>query len=471
MLLTYLMLTVALSLSAVAAFYSIVGLTAIFSAAVIPIIIMGSILEASKIVVTVWLHEYWRQCKLAMKMYLVPAVAILMLITSMGIFGFLSKAHSDQSLVSGDVMSRISIYDEKIKTAKDNIEAARKALRQMDEAVDQTMARSTSEEGASKASNLRRSQQRERGTLTKEIETNQKLIASLNEESAPIRAEVRKVEAEVGPIKYIAALIYGDNPDANLLERAVRWVIIILVAVFDPLAIFMLLAATESYKWEKTSRRKESQDEPIDNTIDDEVAGGNTVVVDDRLVQPIPATVEPVPDAPPADGPVLEPVVSSPEPIVEPTAEVIPNEEIEIIEEGETSAIKQAMHLWKLDNPSGTLKEQRRLFDAEVIDQLPWEAYLDDPRILHDVGFGKSLPKTADRGDQFVLIDQQPTVLFKYNGSEWIAVDINLSDNYSHNQAYIDYLINRISSGDYDPDLLTDSERGQIENKLRKSAT
>jgi hypothetical protein len=251
MFLSYITLAVALSLSVIAAYYSIAGLTAIFAAAVIPIIIMGSVLELGKVVVTLWLHEYWQRCRLLMKTYLVAAVTVLMLITSMGIFGFLSKAHSDQSLVGGDVQAKIAIYDEKIKTAKENIEANRKQLKQMDEAVDQVMGRSTDEKGADKANTIRRSQQRDRSALAKDIETNQKLIATLNNEAAPIRAEVRKVEAEVGPIKYIAALVYGDNTDATSLEAAVRWVIIMLVIVFDPLAIMMLLAATESLKWEK----------------------------------------------------------------------------------------------------------------------------------------------------------------------------------------------------------------------------
>ena len=252
-------LFVALALSTIAAWYSIIGLTAIFAGAVVPIIIMGSVLELGKVVTTVWLRKYWHRCSLALKIYLVPAVILLAFLTSMGIFGFLSKAHTDQNLISGDVQSKIAIYDEKIKTAKENIEANRKQLKQMDEAVDQVMARSTTEEGATKANNIRKSQQRDRIALAKDIEANQKLIAKLNDESAPIRAEVRKVEAEVGPIKYIAAFIYGDNPDANLLERAVRWVIIILVIVFDPLALMLVIAANQSREWDK----EESEHTPI----------------------------------------------------------------------------------------------------------------------------------------------------------------------------------------------------------------
>jgi hypothetical protein len=189
------------------------------------------------------------------------AVIVLMLITSMGIFGFLSKAHSDQSLVSGDVMSRISIYDEKIKTSKENIEANRKALTQMDAAVDQSMARSADEKGADKAVSIRRSQAKERARLQAEIAQEQKNIAQLNDQAAPIRAEVRKVEAEVGPLKYIAAFVYGAT-DETLLEKAVTWVIITIIIVFDPLAVIMLLAAQMTFGW-----KKEEDVQLIHNTV------------------------------------------------------------------------------------------------------------------------------------------------------------------------------------------------------------
>ena len=248
MTLAWLLLLTGLTISAVAIYYSVVGLTAIFSAAAIPIIIMGSSLEVGKLVCASWLKANWNRAPAYMRYYMLSAVAILMLITSMGIFGFLSKAHTDQNLVSGDVQSKIAIYDEKIKTARENIEANRKQLKQMDEAVDQVMGRSQDEKGADKANNIRRSQQRDRSTLAKDIEANQKLIATLNDQAAPIRAEVRKVEAEVGPIKYIAAFIYGETNE-GLLEKAVTWVIILIVIVFDPLAVIMLLAAQMTFGW------------------------------------------------------------------------------------------------------------------------------------------------------------------------------------------------------------------------------
>jgi len=261
----YLILFISVMISVIAAYYSVAGLTAIFSAAVVPVIIMGGALEAGKIVSTVWLHNNWKRAGIAFKMYLIPAIVFLMLLTSMGIFGFLSKAHSDQSLVSGDAGSKVAIYDEKIQTAKGNIDADRKALKQMDEAVDQVMGRSTDEKGADKAVAIRRGQQKERARLLAEITAEQKTISTLSEERAPLAAELRKVESEVGPIKYIAALIYGDEASKNMLEAAVRWVIILIVIVFDPLALTLILAANKQLEWARKGKGAWIHDE--DGTI------------------------------------------------------------------------------------------------------------------------------------------------------------------------------------------------------------
>jgi hypothetical protein len=263
MILAYLLLLTGLTISAVAIYYSVVGLTAIFSAAAIPIIIMGSALEVGKLVCASWLKANWERAPRFMKYYMVTAVIVLMLITSMGIFGFLSKAHNDQSLVSGDVTSKIAVYDEKIKTEKENIDANRKVLKQLDESVDQVMGRSSDEKGAEKAVAIRKAQQKERSRIAQDITESQKKITALNEERAPIAAEVRKVEAEVGPIKYIAAFIYGTAPDESMLERAVTWIIILIVIVFDPLAVIMLLAAQMTFGWKKEQTWADDQAEEL----------------------------------------------------------------------------------------------------------------------------------------------------------------------------------------------------------------
>lgn len=266
-LIAYLALLSGLSISAVAVYYSVAGLVSIFAAAAIPIMVMGVVLELSKLVATVWLKINWSIAPRLIRLYLFVAVMILMMITSMGIFGYLSKAHLDQAVPTGDVVAKVAIIDEKIKTQRDNIEASRKALTQMDAAVDQTMSRSSDEKGADKAANLRRSQAKERGNLQNDIAKAQKEIAALNEQRAPVAAELRKVEAEVGPIKYIAALLYGDNPDSNLLEKAVRFVIILIVAIFDPLAVVLLLASQYSFQYFRKKEEELAQHKEVVETV------------------------------------------------------------------------------------------------------------------------------------------------------------------------------------------------------------
>jgi hypothetical protein len=248
------------------------GLIAIFSTAVIPIAIMGGVLEVSKLVSASWLYRNWNEIPKLLKTYFTTAVIVLMLLTSMGIFGYLSKAHLDQAVPTGDVSSKVAILDEKIKTEKENVNAARKAISQLDSQVDQTLARTTDDRGADRSVAIRRSQAKERTSLLNEIQTSQTKIAKLNEERAPIASELRKVEAEVGPIKYIAALIYGDdNLDDTILEKSVRIVILLIVFVFDPLAVLLLIAANrEMLKTKPELEPVPQKVEPKDNFVEDE---------------------------------------------------------------------------------------------------------------------------------------------------------------------------------------------------------
>ena len=345
----YLTLISGLLISAVAIFYSVAGLTAIFSAAVWPIIIMGVSLEIGKLVATVWVKQHWTIAPRLLKGYLLIAITILMVITSLGIFGYLSKAHSDQSLVSGDVQSKIAVYDDKIKTARDNIDANRKALKQMDEAVDQVMGRSSDEKGADKAVQIRRSQQKERARLQAEIAAEQKIISQISEERAPIAAEVRKVEAEVGPIKYIAALIYGDNPDANILEKAVTWVIILIVIVFDPLAIMLLLASQYSFALLRPKKEEQLTHPSINDFAPQptEYVNDGTADVPIDSNPPIPAFLlkKNQPDFDAINLELAEAAVI-PEPI-EPEPESRPESE----EDEEFIVITEPVHVTGTDNP------------------------------------------------------------------------------------------------------------------------
>lgn len=275
--LSTLALITALTLSGIAAWYSVVGLTAIFAAATTAVIIMGASLEVAKVITTIWLHRYWDKCKWLMKSYLTGAVIVLALVTSMGIFGFLSKAHMDQGIPTGDVAAQIQLFDDKIAiqreliaSERENIEAARRTLSQMDAQLTARLDRGDSEASVERAVQIRAQQRRERNTLNAEIAAAQKRIEASNQEiqnltieKAPLASKYRAIEAEVGPIKYIAALIYGDNPDNATLERAVRWVIILLIFVFDPLALMLVIAAISSYRWE-SDRKTENESKFVD---------------------------------------------------------------------------------------------------------------------------------------------------------------------------------------------------------------
>jgi hypothetical protein len=235
----------AFAVSACAAWFSVAGLISIFSSVPLAIGIMGGSLELAKLVAASWLYRNWHTAPRILRYYFATAVLVLSIITSLGIFGYLSKAHLDQSVLTGQSSAELVIIDEKIQTAKENIDANRKAIKQLDEAVDQIMGRSEDEKGAQRAVNVRRSQQKERDRLQVEIQAYQTKIGQLNQERAPVAQEVRKIEAEVGPIKYIAELIYGAS-DPTLIDRAVRVVIISLIFVFDPLAILMVIAGNMS---------------------------------------------------------------------------------------------------------------------------------------------------------------------------------------------------------------------------------
>lgn len=600
------MFAVALCLSAVAAFYSIAGLTAIFAASIIPVVIMGTVLEISKLVVTIWLKQYWKIASLSTKTYLTAAVIILMVITSIGCFGFLSRAHVEQVGVGQENAAQLQQIDVELKRQSDIVEKAQGRAKTLETTgtgadanvnsqivmeqgrIDGALARvqpaideqnrivdaqtriyqdqiekidlqSTQLQKFIDAKEIDRAQAmvgtamdgnwgpgtaaairtwqaaraRERTEVVAKIEqaNNNPVIRAAREEIARVRrtvetqvtesnrlidrlrnqlgkgdtasveaqvneqqqkitaatteietltqkkyalqAQYRKLEVEVGPIKYIAELIY-DTTDQSILERAVRWVIILIVAVFDPLAVMMLLAATESMVWirkilpavavlpeaakEKTPkyqpsikkhrirmRKKQHQESQAPQSVSDDklptsyASGYHTNSTDVAFAHTVVRDVN----------------VSSTQEEVDDVAD-------------ESEADKEAKRVWKTANPGRTLKEQRHLLQQGQIDALPWENYLPaaDP-----VPFGQVLPDNPVKGYQFLHTGYIPSRLYKHNGMAWIEVNKNLSDSYAYNTAYIEYLMDRIVSGEYDPELLSIAEQQQIEIKLKPKGT
>lgn len=866
-----LVLFVALSLSAIAAYYSIVGLAAIFASAIIPIVVMGSVLEVAKLTVTVWLHQNWQRASYIMKFYMVPAVLVLMFITSMGIFGFLSKAHIEQTsaaeeqaaqlvrmdeeivrqrdiiaraearIVKGEtdankqdsgiqskidreqerinsaytrrqpsideqqaiitaqentLLNRVAVYEdeitsldtelsrlnnvvsnfrnslegasvasveqqiqpyleqitqldadlERINTQANEYEARVSKVEADNSAVNslklqisaieenivvttnklQSTERAKVQEGqaiigvtgdglfggntrralatwvdaqqsriaqlqtqetdlrtqAQTVANDERTRLTElvtelRGTQTVRIDTRKQAlldtidriredavagletrrssiqekidnvlnvdipdnraarkaaqntitelrnkedpkieiaraeisriravaeeeiansqavierlraqiqvgddvdldtlvdeqqeriraanseIDSIIENKFALESEVRKLEAEVGPIKYIAQLIYGEDTNSNVLESAVRWVIILIVFVFDPLAIMMLLAATETFSWRQKERLTVLPvvDEiPKDTPINEEIqspeivskdsikiqrndttqkvgeenshSGSSAAEIDstggetgenrdegsslDQSPKQIAVHVERIvfPEYKEEEVELKFEDVSADElaeeerkdyeaaraqlvadnvpPTIEfelPTPPPLPDEAIAgykaadyedertddiIVVEGDDDE-KQAKRIWKRLNPDLTLKEQEQKFSQKQIDVLPWAQYLElsDNEIETNyttVEFGTVFPDRAVKGDIYIRVDYLPTKVFKWNGTTWIEIDKNNSDTYAYNDEYIKHLIEKLGSGEYDPELLNDVERSQLEQQLR----
>ena len=231
---TYLTFITAIALSSIAAFYSVIGLAQIFPGSFWPIVIMGSVLEIAKLVTVSWLYNNWHDTARWMRFYFSIAVVILMLITSMGIFGFLSKAHIETNVVSNDNTVQLRTIEQQETIVKNRLNYLLK-------------------KAGDDPSKISRN-------TDKDIRAAQQELAELNKQKLPLLKEENKLSAEIGPIKYIAELIYGKT-DTDVIDKAVRIVILMIIIVFDPLAILLLIAFNQSY------RRKETLDTRYDSDI------------------------------------------------------------------------------------------------------------------------------------------------------------------------------------------------------------
>ena len=251
MFLTILTFLSAISISVIAAGYSIIGLATLFAGAVIPIIAMGSALEVGKLVAASWLYNNWdSDVPRLLKAYLFGAIIVLIFITSMGIFGFLSKAHLDQVKPTSSNNIKIELLDNQIKSQQNIIDRSQKTLDQLDKALEVYIEK----EFVTRGLKERKKQEVERNELNNAIKEASNEIAKLSEEKGTLSLEQNKIEAEVGPIKYVAELIYGVNAEDNF-DKAVRIVILILIFVFDPLAVLLLIAANISLRQWRMKRQ------------------------------------------------------------------------------------------------------------------------------------------------------------------------------------------------------------------------
>ena len=248
MFLTLLTFLSAISISVIAAGYSIVGLATLFAGAVVPIIAMGSALEVGKLVAASWLYHNWNSdVPRLLKTYLFGAIIVLVFITSLGIFGFLSKAHLDQVKPTSSNAIKIEVIDKQINQQNLIIERAEKQITLLDKALEVYI----DKEYVSKGLKERKKQEEERTLLNNAINEASDKIAELTNQKAELSLAQDKIEAEVGPIKYVAELIYGEKAQDNF-DKSVRFVILILIFVFDPLAVLLLIAANISLRqWRK----------------------------------------------------------------------------------------------------------------------------------------------------------------------------------------------------------------------------
>ena len=276
------------ALSTIAVIIAIKGMMAIFPTSEIIIPTMIGILEVTKLVLAVWVHSNWSSISFMIKSYMSMALVVLMLMTSLSIFGFLSKTHLDQNVPAGDIVAKLSMIDDRIQIETDAVSYNRKLLSQMDNSVEQLVSRSEDTKSIDKSIKVRKSQAKERGLLQTTILESQKKITVLNEERSPIAASVRKIDAEVGPLKYIAALIYGDSLDVSLLEKAVRIVILMIVFVFDPLAVLILISVTGNHK-KKSSKSIDvvgfGEEEVVSNTYN--IYLEDDIEVEDNIIMGI----------------------------------------------------------------------------------------------------------------------------------------------------------------------------------------
>jgi hypothetical protein len=680
LLLTYVTFITALCISAVAIYYSVAGLAAIFAAAVIPIVIMGGVLEIAKLVTTVWLHRYWSQAVWWVKTYLSISVIVLMFITSMGIFGFLSKAHIEQTSASQESQSQVERYNGEIKRQTALVERYESRIKQLEgggggadasvqsqidteqKRIDSAYARIQPQideqnrliEGQSKlfsdqiakidselallqryidskevdkaqamvgvktdgdwgpgtaraVTTWRAAKTQERAGLVTKIQDinkdnsniqaareevkrlratvdvqvaesnktivrlreslgknkNEDIDSQLKEQTALLKAsqtalddstkekyklesEYRKLEAEVGPIKYIAEFVYGEESDKNMLERAVRWVIITIIFVFDPLAVLLLLASQYSFEFHRRERKaldelleatppvvvnderdkelyveiiglkgeisdlterlqiseevknsyiKAHDDEERDNTalhakIDQldyfikeleadrgKIFKTNSELQAERdraLKENIDLRID-LTDFEDALAHVtferdqlLKEVVESVE--IEPQPEPTADADIFIGEpvnpdDIQTVGVTKEAQLFHPSESYVNFNGKRVSIDALRTMRPDLILKATDP--VNRIMFGNMFPDFAKTGDIYIRTDTMPNIVYKFNSSKWIRVDKEQNASYLHYTPYLQYLIQKIDSGEYDAELLTDAERDEIEHHLK----
>ncbi len=231
-----------IAISGISAWYSIIGLTAIFAGAFWSIIIMGATLEVGKIITASYLYRNWKSLSISVAGYFISAVLVLMLITSMGTFGYLSRAHIEQAAGSQNVDAQLERIDQSIARERERIVQSEGILKQLDASVNSLIDQKQVLLGL----DARRKQEAERRLIADNIREYQTNIDKLRDEKMPLQQAIRDAKREVGPVRYVAELIYGAS-DTEIMDKSIRWIIILLVLVLDPLAVLLIMVSTQKY--------------------------------------------------------------------------------------------------------------------------------------------------------------------------------------------------------------------------------
>jgi hypothetical protein len=476
MFLNYIALLTALSISGVAAYYSIYGLTAIFSGVFWPIVIMGSVLEVGKIVTTVWLHTYWGHLKWLLKSYMSLAVIVLMFITSMGIFGFLSRAHIEVTSQAGGGDLLVQQVDQNIAIEQRRIDDARKVMAQMDDAVGSLLKGSGANADrdnnrtaamATQATKLRDSQKKERDSLNASIDASNNRITELSRQKLKLNQEQLKMEAEVGPIKYIAQLIYDDNANKDMMERAVRWVIIVIVAVFDPLAVAMVLGVTMVMNRRKEDQAEQQAQAEAEVHQDPEVIQ-KIVEVPVEVIREVQVPVEVIREVLIKDDSEIQRLEEElAEAIVKLEAQppVVDNTDYATISKLTTALDHMLAENESKQHTINHLQSQLQAVQDIAKEQAAGADAEDFTANAHSSILGPEFPDTGEIGQLFINTGK-PDLLYKFNGTNWIQVDKATNTSYTDDEHWQHWQIGRLGRGEIELDELTVTEQVAIEEKL-----
>lgn len=488
----------ALSMATVAAVFAIYGIIAIFAGMPQFALVMGAVIELGKVVGISWLYRNWNE-PTKIKYAMAPLVLVAMMLTSMGIFGLLSKAHLEQTSPVANNEIQIERLDQQIAREQSKITDAEQVISQLDQSV-QALINFDRIRGPDGALAVRESQAEQRELLRQSIDTAQTEVDRLEDQKLELSQALRAIELEVGPVKYLAELVYGSETDRT--EEAVRWVIIAFIFVFDPMAILLLMAA--NYTLDNRKKKElpkeivkkellvvhppmpevtEPVTEPQEPVIPETVSAVEPEVVKhvvteesveetkEELVDEIKEELveetkeEPAEEIEEVVTEAVEPEVQQEPSAVDDAAQVIAEsaakkklQDKEIITEGVTPV---------RDVGGGYVEYNRHLFQKDALKEIKPDLFRLSPNDRPSSNFGTQFPKIAKNKDIFVRVDMMPNRVYRFNGDRWIEVNKDLTESYLYDQEYIRYLVDKLEKKEYDIDLLSEQEKVQIEEYLK----